>query len=351
MKAGASHFAYLDARVALLSQQLLHRPERTTLLTGNIRAVDGLLKKAGVWHPKIASETPEQLEQRLTRQLLDESLVLLRGMSASGRHFIEYWLRRFEIINLKFILRAKFSALPRDAILPLLLDLGSLGSLPLQELVNTESVAEFLRHLQSTDYGVLAYQARKTFEAQRSLFDVEATLDAHYFHQLMYLATLWEGEQGRQCRLLLRTYLDQFNLIALLRFRLTYALSPPHTYFLLAPAGRYLPSELLQQLAQQSSLRHVMDALPQPLHDALAHADSIEDAENIMRQRTRHQASQILRHQHFSMARAFAYLYLREQQLRLLHTVLKGRMLNFDPELISRCGEPLTPPSPPTEAH
>lgn len=339
-------YAYLNTRVSLMAEQLLHRKQREALLQLPFSEMKPLLLKAGF--PGLAQQLPENtslLEQHFSTTLIDESIKLMRCMNSDERNFIRHWMRRLELINLKFILRTKFSGVQQKDLAHDLLDLGELTSLKLQTLINTDSVEEFLRQLKNSSYGNMARPARKAFEEHRSLFDVEAVLDTNYYAQLGRLAGALHGVHKQQVEKLLNTWFDQVNLVSLLRFRFVYGLSAPHAYFLLAPGGRQLPLQTLQQLAQQGSVGEVVKQLPASLYRQLSDTQSVEDIEHHMQQLVRTCANHILRKQRFNMGRAYAYLYLREQQIQLIHAVLKGHILGLNSELIQFCGDPLAYPA------
>lgn len=341
-----SAYAYLNTRVSLMAEQLLHRKQREALLELPLSEMQPLLNQAGL--PGLGEQLPESpadLEQVLASTLINESITLMRCMNSDERNFIRHWMRRLELINLKSILRTKFAGLQKISQEQDLLDLGELASLNQQVLINTDSVEEFLRQLKSSSYSNMASPARKAFEEHRSLFDVEATLDANYYAQLKRLAGALKDAHKEQVSQLLLSWLDKVNLVSLLRFRFVYGLSPPHAYFLLAPGGRLLSLNTLQQLAQQNSLTEVTKQLPPALYQQLADTDNIAEIEQHMQQLVRTLANRILRKQRFNMARAYAYLYLREQQIQLIHAVLKGHLLGLSPELIQFCGDPLAHPA------
>lgn len=346
MGAQIAAYAYLNTRVSLMAEQLLHRKQREALLHLPLSEMQSLLIQAGFG--ELAQQLPDstsQLEQYLATKLVEESIILMRCMKSPERDFIRHWIRRLELINLKLILRSKFSGLPHIDQARDLLDLGKLTSLDQQALINTDSVEEFLRQLQTSSYSSMAGPARKAFEEHRSLFDVESVLDTNYYRQLAQLASSLEGAHKLQVMQLLGAWFDQVNLVSLLRFRFVYKLSAPHAYFLLAPGGRHLSMQTLQLLAQQPDVTETIRHLPKVLREQLTHTDNIEDVEHHMQQLVRKQANNILRKQRFNMARAYAYLYLREQQIQLIHAVLKGHMLGFDSDLIQFCGDPLNHPA------
>lgn len=334
--------AFLDTRTSLLAQRLLKRAQREALYLAAPDEVEPLLELAGLQTlVEDPPSTPMELEQRLATRLVEEGCLLMHAMQSEERRFIQHWLRRLELINLKHILRAKFSGEENERILSSLLNLEPLSTLDPEPLVNSDSVEEFLRRLESTSYSAMARQARKVYEEHLELFNAEAVLDTHYFVQLVKLARALPDTESARIMELLGASLDQVNLVSLMRFRLNYDLDAPHAYFLLAPGGRRLQRPLLQQLARQETMEQMIALLPPLLRSAVGDADGIQEVESRMVGLVQTRARKVLRNAGLPMARAFAYLYLREHQIRFIHTVLKGHLLGLEPELIRYCADPL----------
>ncbi len=336
-----AQYAYLNTRISILAEQLLDHEQRQQLLEPESTQMDNLLQLAGVeLGEQTSSLDSSSLEQLLLSILVRETGILTRSMDATGKAFIGHWVRRFELVNLKLLLRSKFTELPVEDLRSKLIDLGPLNGIPIDKLLATEDVAEFLRQLESTHYKSMAIQARQVYQEKQSLFDVESVLDSHYYQVLHRRGNTLTGEHKQATRQLLGVLLDQVNLSWLLRLRFAYNLSSAHVYFLLAPGGHNLGMPVLLELAQQESLEQVLQKLPEPLSTRLSGATRISSVESSMTDLTRHTAQQVLRTTNFNLGRAFAYLYLREQQLQLIHTALKGRLLSLDHDLISSCGIP-----------
>lgn len=336
-----AQYAYLNTRISILAEQLLDHEQRQQLLEPESTQMDNLLQLAGVELGEQASSlNSSSLEQLLLSILVLETGILTRSMDAPGKAFIGHWVRRFELVNLKLLLRSKFTQLPVEDLRSKLIDLGPLNGIPIDKLLATEDVAEFLRQLESTHYKSMAIQARQVYQEKQSLFDVESVLDSHYYQVLQRRGNALSGRHKQATRQLLGVLLDQVNLGWLLRLRFAYNLSSPHVYFLLAPGGHNLGMPVLLELAQQESLEQVLQKLPEPLATRLSGAARISSVESRMTDLTRHTAQQVLRTTNFNLGRAFAYLYLREQQLQLIHTALKGRLLSLDHDLVSSCGIP-----------
>jgi V/A-type H+-transporting ATPase subunit C len=334
-----AQYAYLNTRVSILAEQLLNHEQRQQLMEPEATQMDDLLQLSGVTLGEQANSLDSSsLEQLLLDILVRETGILTRSMDTPGKAFIRHWIRRFELVNLKLLLRSKFTQLPAKDLRSRLIDLGPLNGVPIDKLLATEDVAEFLRQLESTHYKSMAIQARQVYQEKQSLFDVESVLDSHYYQVLHRLGNALAGEHKRATRQLLGVLLDQVNLSWMLRLRFSYKLGSPHVYFLLAPGGHNLGMPVLLKLAQLENLEQVLQNIPEPLATRLSGATSIGSVESSMTELTRHTARHLLRTTNFNLGRAFAYLYLREQQLQLIHTALKGRLLSLDHDLVSSCG-------------
>lgn len=337
-----ANYAYLHTRVSILAEQLLQHEQREQLILKDSGQMEKLLQLAGLQLDiQDGALNSDSLEQYLITTLIDEAHVLTRSMQAPGKAFINHWMRRFELINLKLLLRSKFTRSPVEDIRSRMVDLGSLTGIPIDKLLATEDIGEFLRQLESTHYHAMAIQARQVYQEKQSLFDVESVLDSHYYHVLHRLANKLTGEHQRVTRTLLGAVLDQTNLVSLLRLRFSYQLGAPHAYFLLTPGGHDLGMPALLELAQQETPEQVLQKLPKALAIRLAGANSIGMVEAMMTKHSRHVAKHLLRSSSFNMGRAFAYLYLREQQTQLIHSVIKAQLLGLEQELVNACTIPV----------
>ena len=260
--------------------------------------------------------------------------MLIRPLKGPARAFLSHWKHRFELINLKRCIRHFLSGFPPAELKDNLIDVGPLGELPIDDLLRAEDAEEVLRRLEGTVYADMARHARRVYEERHNLFDLEAVLDSQYYREFVeHYNALPESDQKPLAELV-GALLDQINLVWLLRYRFVFGLTSPHTYLLLIPPGRHLKKSNLLQLVQMESMEDVIQSLPTPLFKRVANASSILDVEKALERRTQRIAHTVLRHTSFNLARALAYLVLRERQMLKVHVALKGRALNLDEESI-----------------
>jgi V/A-type H+-transporting ATPase subunit C len=127
------------------------------------------------------------------------------------------------------------------------------------------------------------------------------------------------------------TLIDRVNLVWLLRFRVAYGLSPAEAYYLLIPAGRLLTPARLLQLAESAEVGEVVERLPTPMQRMLVGSNTISEVHRVLKNAALEQAREIVEQTRFNFARAFAYLQIREHDLRRFASILKGRALQLDP--------------------
>lgn len=324
---------YLDARVSLMASRLLRETELAVLAEGNAEARAAVLARSGLSQILADLEAGHYLEQSIIRSQLDDILVLMRA-AGTGRRFLEYWTLRFELSNLKAILRAKMSGTPIAAVRKELIELGFLASLPVEDLLQTEDIGELLRRLETTHYADIVRFARRAFEAQPRLFELDAALDRRYYHGLVELARRQEEESGKPFHGLMELLVDRINLVWLLRYRFLYQLPPSQVYYLLVPSHYRISSGVLRELSVLNRFEDVLAALPQPYCSWLTEADSVYQVFTILEGRAVRNAQAVLRSNAPGFARAFAYLILREHDLKLVRAALKGHAIGLDAHTI-----------------
>jgi V/A-type H+-transporting ATPase subunit C len=337
----AAAHAYLNTRVSVMSTRLLD-PRRTEELLGLGLAdlTERLGLQAVVEEQLSAHAKVRALEQALIRTLLAEVAILIRPMNPGERALVLSWARRFALFNLKTLIRGKLHHLDPEAIRRDLYDLPAGLRLRRDELFRTENVLELLRVLEHGPFSLLARQAREVYEQKREPFALEAAIDQQYYSDLARQVMRFQGESLQPLRRLIGVLLDRVDLLWMLRFRFAYGFSPSETFYQLVPSTRLLHRARLLDLVNRESLRQLLDALPEPLATRMADA---EDALEVQRRIIAYQAAEtrrILSQGASGVARALAYLILREMDLMRLFALVQGGLLGLPRDLIASAVDP-----------
>lgn len=333
-----ARYAYLNTRVSGMAARLLSDRDIDGLIDHAADQDHAILQAEGLsgWTPDSSADPGLSLEQRLIANLLADFSILVRALDGARRRFFIYWACRFELSNLKAIMRGKMANEPAAQIRAQLVDMGPYGRLPVEELLGTQDVAELLRRLEHTPFVAVAREARRIYEQRRELFAMDAAVDRRYYAGLNEQVQSLDGADRSELGALVADIIDRTNLLWLLRYRFSYGLPPAQAYYLLIPAGARLRAPLLQQLSRLETIAEVVAGLPRPFAVPLAGVTTAADATLVLERGGWRKAETILRSRAVSLARTFAYLLLREKLLRQLRAVIKGRRLGFDPDIVRR---------------
>jgi len=323
--------AYLSTRVSLFSGRRWLPEEFDALVSSPEDGMREVLADKGlaILAEGYGRRDGRSLEARLVSQVLDETVILLRALRDEARHFIRYWTERFEVSNVKTLIRAKMAGERPASIQPRLLAMGPFSRLDMDALLQVEDISELLRRLEQTPYADIVRHARVAFEESHDPFVLDATLDRAYYEGLARRARPLEQKTGRALRELMADLVDRTNLIWLLRYRFNYGLPPAQVYYLLITTGYRLDSDLLKKIVAMPDMEAVLASLPSSLAGAVADGRDIPAITWRLEQVAARRAERILAAAADPLARTFAYLVLRERDLRAVRAVLRGRQLRL----------------------
>jgi V/A-type H+-transporting ATPase subunit C len=327
--------AYVQTRTTLFSSRLLPPEVLPPLVSLPLSEAVEPLRQAKLAHflPDETRPSEGTLEARIVGVLLAELEILVRAFRGAEREFLVHWARRFEVGNLKTLARGKIARRAAPDLRRDLMDLGAFSTLPTEELLQTEDIAELLTRLERTAYAEIAREARRAFEQQQDLLSLDTAMDRRYYAGVVARESAISGHPG--LRELVALTIDRINLGWLLRYRLAYGLPPGQLYYFLVPSPYRLNGRRLRELAPLAELSAVLDALPSPYREWLADSRDAGEVRARMETRVFIRARELLRGSARALPRVFAYLLLREYDLRQVRAMIRGKVLDLDAETIS----------------
>lgn len=337
--------AYLRTRLAIFHARLYDRPELQHLID---LPLEQLMDVLGIDdHPELTSaQRFDSFERAQIQQWLDELSALVRPLNGPARDVLVQWARRYELFNLKAIIRAKLARLPNAEVEKTLFRLPGFLMLDHQKLLNTESAEETLRQLADTSYRRMASQALRRFEKNPDPFLLDATLDQQFYHDLATQVRKLDNIDRDATINLTGRIIDRRNLIWLLRYRFNYRMAPPETLYLLIRNGLKLNLTHLRELVNLEDLPGVLAQLPQSIRDAIGDASDIMTIDARMQNQLGAHCTHVLRHSPSVLAAALAYLVLSFYQMRNLLAVVHARLYGFSDEVLNAALSPVLAVAP-----
>lgn len=339
--------AYLQTRVTAMSVRLLDAPALASLAQLDLQALAERLQLEPILDEQLPPRTKARaVEQTLLQRLLADLAVLTRPMAAAERGLLLAWARKYALFNLKTLIRGKLHELDQAHIRENLYELPARVRLPHQELYRAENVLELLRVLERGPLRVIARQARESYEQHRDPFVLEAAVDQRYYAELARQGMQLRGSEAPAIQHLVGTVLDRINVLWLLRFRFAFGFSPSEAFYQLVPSKRLLHRDRLLSLANIDGFDEVLAAMPAPLDSVLAGSPSIIEVQRRVGAMLIDECHRTLKRGRSGVARALAYLILREHDLHRLYALIQGRLLGLPQEVVDIAVELAEPHCP-----
>ena len=323
--------AYLNTRVAVKATELFRPGDLARHAQLSLQELGHKFHLGSILEEPVSDYVKSRaVEQALIQLLLSELQILIRPMGVDERGLVLAWARKYALFNLKTLLRGKIRNLDAQEIRDNLYDLPPEVRLANEELFRTESAVELLRCLESGPLSLLARQAREIYEQRQEAFALEAAIDQRYYAELARRVNRLEGHPAqRQMRMLVGSLVDRADILWLIRFRFAYALSASETFYQLVPSPHLMHRQRLLELVALDDQTKVIAALPDPLRELLTDAGNLMETQRRMAQYSNGVATEVLRRGTSGVARALAYLILREENLRAVFSLIQGRLLNL----------------------
>lgn len=283
------------------------------------------------------------VEQALLRRIMFELKVLLRPLRGHARDMLLYWPRKYELYNLKTLIRGKLNDLGMEEIRDNLHDLPDNIRLPHESLLRAENVLEMLRQLEQGPYALIARQARHVYEEQNEGFSLDAAIDRLYYTGMQRHIGMNDGVDKRDLQKLAALLIDRQNILWLLRYRLVYRFAPSEAYYLLIPTGGHIQRTQLMELANLEGLQTTIENLPEPFKRLLSDASDITQVRQRLDQHISVELNKLMRYSQDAVVSALCYLITRDIDMMRLYAIIQGKLLQMPPELIDQAvpGDPL----------
>ncbi len=209
------------------------------------------------------------LQRRLVQGLVDELSGLLALLSGPGARLLYWLLVRFQVENLKVLIRARFSGLPLQDMHDHLVALPKSVALDVHDLSSAESLDDFI---QLAPKGLVRKSLQKSIGLYGELptpFFYEAVLDHGYLQVLCERVEDLTPEDREIVKPMFRQEVDIIHLMLVARGRFHYRLTP-EMLLPLHVRGARISYDLFAQMLNDGELRssvgraaeYVLDTAP-----------------------------------------------------------------------------------------
>lgn len=168
---------------------------------------------------------PPELSNILYKSLFQDYEKTIRSVDTHIRGFFILLYQKYELINLKTILRGIFSQAEPEQVASLLLPTERYTLFSKESLLEFRNVQDVITHLQGTFFQYPLNRALHRFENEQEFFPLEMALDLHYYHTLWETMEKLPESEKKIVKQILGMSLDILNVAWIIRFKEEYHFS------------------------------------------------------------------------------------------------------------------------------
>lgn len=283
---------------------------------------------------------PGRVESALWQYLVRAYRAPLSFLRGGPRALVDGLWRRFEVDNLKTILRTVGRNVAPARVRASLIPLGSASDLPWEDLTNANSVSVVIDHLEATGYGHALEQALERYRREKLLFVLEVALDLFYTRQLVRILNGLSGRDRSEAERFVGTMVDSQNLLWAYRYRVHFDLSPEEILNYTLGRGLRVDAAVVRDIATGAPVHEVVTAIWNrrlPDVDRLANrsdAEALSELELIFWRYLYARARDTLQGYSLHLGAVLAYETLLESEVHDLVVLAEGTAAGWPPERI-----------------
>jgi len=325
---------YTYARVAVMKSFLFKKEDYDRVLKMGpnelLRFLQDSHYKQEIDEYHVGAHGVKMIDQALQANLMRNFRKLYQISDAGMQKVLANYFWKYDVQNIKTIIRGKYAHLPSSEIEPLLFDSVNFSKEFLQELLKKNTMEEVVKSL--------SFLKKKAFHHDQ-LFEVENALDQHSIQTMLQFAARLRG-QGKVVKSFLQQEADLANIRTLLRMKSSGIADSRSGSSEKGLLEKYLvhPSSLVKKLAAKKTVEEIVRELRKHKYTLLAgdEKDLLERLEididvALLRK------SSLLVHQHVLSANyILGYLFAKEIEVKNLLTLIKGKKLEIRPEYLEQ---------------
>lgn len=346
---------YTYARVCAMKGKLIEREQYNRLLKMRVNEMLKFLQET-TYKREIDEMMVTHLGIGAAEAVLNKNLVrtlrkVKRISDGNLVTVINKYLERYDVYNLKTVLRGKCTGITSEKIESLLLNVGRIHKQVLLNLMKRDTVSDVLGDIEkilvtdlsemdARDLRTRLKAAQDTFNKNNNLFEIENVLDQQYYTTLLGFSKRMAGD-GEHFKNFLLHEIDVLNIRTLLRLkREKMAATDIQRYLFFS--GATLSKETLKRLLKINALDELVEEIKKRGYckkvetEKLKKDNSLIDIENNLQQYVLEKANLLL-HQHLLTVNVIlGYVLAKEIEVRNLKILIKGKHLGLPEEFLSR---------------
>ncbi len=261
----------------------------------------------------------------LLGELADAGRALVRFLPPRAGELVSWYNRRFEIENLKTVLRSVHYGLDpsraRSSLIPL-----RATQWRWDVLLEAQSIASVVHQIRESPYARPLENAMERYQQERRLFYLEIALDLFYFQKLVRLIESQSGKDAADARRFLGRAIAVQNLLWAYRYRIYGRMTPEEIINYTLHHAFAAGLDTVRRVALGSPLDVEAVRMGFRITPGISDVEGLTEIEVLAERERFRYARAAIRRPLFQLRGALAYLWLLEAEVRDLTVIAEGKL-------------------------
>lgn len=334
---GHANYAYTTARVRAMKSKVLPKEIYPRLMNMSIDEITRYIEeseyKEDIDELARMYEGVDLIEHALNRNLAVTFTKLLTISEGDVNFLIGEQLKKYDIWNIKTILRGKYCNASTEEILDAIVAAGRLSYTFLSELAAKATYEDVISELANTEY----YQILKNYDGT-NLSDIENKLDKMYYVGLFGAIGEPKSKDRKLFAEFIRMGIDLKNIITLFRLKKS-GITDLAMMDLIIDGGLKMKRKDIEKLMTLSFADFVLELEKNPYWDVISDVVSQDmvsliDVETRLKKHRLKSAASFSHVYPISIVPIMDYMLSKKNEVNNLRIIIRGKAANLDDEII-----------------
>ncbi len=327
-------FAYVNARVRSMESRLLDEHKINELIeAAGMSEFVGFLEDTDYGaYLSDSNNDSIGIEKALNTHLAHVYKTLVNMSPDKARNILKLFEKKFDVQNIKTLLRAKYVGLNAEETFNLIIPLGTIPENKLRELCEARTVEEVLNGLEGTEYSKILSNELAMYEQTGRLSSFELALDKYILENLWKSVGI-EGTTEDIFKEFVGAMIDIENLKVILRAK-SDNISSEDTLNYILNVGYELAPWKLKELAESESIEGIISALEGTKYGSII-SENLEEYEKTgsvyvfekaLDKYLAEVGKKVSLRQPFGVGPIIGLITAKEQEIKNLKIIIKGKI-------------------------
>jgi V/A-type H+-transporting ATPase subunit C len=271
------------------------------------------------------------------KNLLNDYIKLMNNISENHKPLIHHLFQRYELENIKVILRTICYERSKEEASRLLFPLNKYQTISIDKLLEGKDLFDFIHRLKGTWYYDPLDNSAYRFENEGETFPLEIALDLEYYERLWEIASSLKRKDKRIAKSFIGLQLDALNILWIIRFKENYHFSPEEILNYSLINGSFISPKKRKILAYSLDQKGIINNLNgTPYKEILNGIDDPEITYALLLQYIFWLAKKNWIGSPFQIGIILDYIFFKEIEIRNLIIITEAKKIGFSIENIHR---------------